>query len=494
MDAYICVYLGSLIAALVITPSVIWLAGQIGAVDRPGVRTIHDRPVPGIGGVVIFLSTLSWIIFALFLDNDIKDAFLTLRVPFVTVLSAAALVFGIGLVDDLRELSARTKFLVELLAALLVCLVGVRVSRIALTNEWTLSLGGWGYVLTILWIVGITNAVNLSDGVDGLAAGIGAISCGVIALLALCSGTLTAGVCMLALLGSLCGFLVFNFHPAKIFMGDCGSLFVGFMIAVSSVMCAARSEAWTDLAVPALTLVIPIFDTLFSILRRFLERRSPFAPDRGHFHHRLLERGWGQRRVAVLICLATAVAAGLGLLLTIGHDLVALAGYAIVLCLLVLRFRSVGAIRLRETLDRLQSRCRDSRRARQDHRTFEHLQLQFRQIHDPSEWWQAVCEAACQMECAWVSLRMTGANGGVEEESWRPPQPRPDPPALIINVPLRDATHGPAVNLELGMAKNGSLEVAARRVTLLARLLDENKTTAARSPARTESPEAKSCP
>lgn len=495
MNTYLYVYLGSFVLAILITPVIIWMGGRIGALDRPSIRTVHERPTPRVGGAAIFVSTMTVITSVIILNSGINGAFRTVQVQFIMLLGSATMVFVVGFADDLKGLSARTKFLLELIAAAVLCFGGLRISRITLAEGWTLPLGSWGYALTILWIVGITNAVNLSDGLDGLAAGICSIACGMIALFAFLSGSVIVGVFMLALLGSLCGFLVFNFHPAKVFMGDCGSLFLGFIIAAFSVMCTTKSSAPVGVALPALVLGIPIFDTLFSMLRRFLERRSVFAPDRSHFHHRLLEMGLSQRRVVAIIYLATAGAAGLGLLMMISSDIIAVAVFVTALCLIVLVFHSVGAIRLRATLGHLQNRYRDSRQARLDNRAFEHLQLQLRQIHDPGDWWPAVCEAARYVDCAWVSLKTIREDGRVEEELWRPPSTRPDTDmTVILNVPLRNATRGPIVNLELAVARNGSLEVAARRVTLFARILDENRTRIIhRSGHEADFPKAMSC-
>ena len=476
MTTYLYVYLGSFVLAILITPAVIWLAGRIGAVDRPGIRTVHERPIPRLGGVAIFVSTMTLIISVIFLNNGISDAFGAVQGQLIMLLSSATLIFVVGLADDLKRLSARTKLLLELLIATVLCFGGLRISRITLADGWTLPLGVWGYALTILWIVGITNAVNLSDGVDGLAAGICSIACGVIALFAFLSGSVIMAVFMLALLGSLCGFLVFNFHPAKVFMGDCGSLFLGFIIAASSVMCTTKSATLASLALPALALSVPIFDTLSSMLRRFLERRSIFAPDRSHFHHRLLEMGLSQRRAVVIIYLATAVAAGLGLLMMISSDIVALAVFATVLCLIVLLFRSVGAVRLRETLDHLQSRYRDSRQERQDKRTFGYLQLQLRQIHDPGQWWQALCQTASQMDFAWISLKTTYEDGRTEEELWRAPRVKPDMSRILtVAIPLDngDGHASESRRLTIAICAEGSVESAGRRATLFGRLIDE---------------------
>jgi len=311
MQTYLCVYMGAVFVALAITPAVIALARRVDAVDRPGVRTVHTTPIPRIGGVAIFVSAISLILPVLFLDNRIGDAFREAHFQVSVLLAAATLIFIVGFIDDLRGLPARVKLAVELVAATVLCAVGVRVSALEITDGYLLQLGQWGAPLTILWIVGITNVVNLSDGLDGLAAGVSAVACAVIAIFAIYSENLVMAVFMLALLGGLSGFLFYNFNPARIFMGDCGSLFVGFTIASASAMCLTKSSALVGLALPVLALGIPIFDAFFAILRRFLERRSLFAPDRSHFHHRLIDLGLKQRHAVLAIYFCTCVATGL---------------------------------------------------------------------------------------------------------------------------------------------------------------------------------------
>ena len=488
MHTYIWVYFGAAYLAVIVTPLVIWLARRIGAVDRPGVRSIHTQPTPRIGGVAIYLASIGAIVSLLFFDNTIGRTFRDVRPQVITLLLSASAVFAIGLIDDLRGLPARFKFLAELLGAGALCVAGVRISDIGFGGGWTLSLGWWlGGPLTLLWIVGITNAVNISDGLDGLAAGVAAIACGVIATFAVYGSTIHTGAAQnndimmalfaLALLGGLTGFLFFNFNPAKVFMGDCGSLFLGFTIAAASVMCVSKSMALVGLALPALALGIPIFDTLSSMLRRFLERRSLFAPDRSHFHHRLLEMGLNQRRAVMIVYLATAAAAGLGLFMMTGDDWSALLVFAAILGLIVLLFRVVGAVRLDDTLAHLQSKHQYDLAARHDKKAFESLQLQFRQVHDPDQWWPTVCEAAQRMDFAWVSLKTIRGDGRVEEELWRAPGAPPSLESLVtMDIPLRSAAPDRTVHLELALARNGSLEAAGRRATLFARLLDESVT------------------
>jgi len=324
--------------------------------------------------------------------------------------------------------------------------------------------------------VGVTNAVNLSDGLDGLAAGVSAIACGVIALFALYQGRVVMTILMLALLGSLCGFLVFNFNPARIFMGDCGSLFLGFTIAAASILYLTPSAVLVGLALPALALGIPIFDTLFSMLRRFLERRSLFAPDKSHIHHRLLALGLHQRHAVLTIYLTTLLATGLGLFMMISHDLSTLVIFGCVLVLLLLFFQVVGTVQLGEILARLQAKYADSRSRRSEQETFENLQLLFRQVQGFEPWWQAACEAAERMDFAGISLRTTFGNGRVEEATWCARRARPDLPRTVtMTIPLDYGDTEVSRRFEIAIRMNGSIEAANRRATLFGRLLDENQ-------------------
>ena len=473
MATYLYAYLGSAFLAVVLTPLVIRLACRMGAVDRPGPRAVHKRPIPRIGGLAIFLAAMVVIGAVLVLDRGMHEASRSVQNQLVTLLGAATFIFLIGLVDDLRGLPARFKFLAELVAAAALCCAGVCISSVAITDTIPLSLGGWGCALTVLWIVGVTNAVNLSDGLDGLAAGISALTCGTIAAFAIHRQDPVLSVLMLALAGSLSGFLFFNFNPARVFMGDCGSLFLGFTIAASSVMCVAKSAALVGLTLPALALGVPIFDTLFAMLRRFLEGRSLFAPDRGHFHHRLLDLGLHQRQVVLMIYLVTLLSAGLGLFMLVKADIGSLVIFGCVLLLIVLVFRAVGAIRLRETLLGLREKLACAQQERGEKRIFEQLQLYVRQVKGPEEWWQTVCRAAQELGLAWVSLRTTRADGGMETLIWRRPDASPLMTRLIVmSFPLNAGLHERPAEFEIAVLINGSLESANHRAGLFTRLVD----------------------
>jgi len=475
MKTFVCVYLGSTFLALVVTPLIIYVARCVHAFDVPGIRAVHTKPIPRIGGVAIFLSAMSLIVSVLFLDNRIGDAFRAVRWELGSLLCMATFIFLIGLLDDLRGLPAQVKLAAEVMAAGVLCYMGVEITNLHVTDNLVLNLGVLSCPLTVLWIVGITNAVNLSDGLDGLAAGVSAVACAVIAIFAVHSENPIMAVFMLALLGGLSGFLVFNFNPAKVFMGDCGSLFLGFTIASSSVICLTKSSALVGLALPVLALGIPIFDTFFSMLRRFVEGRSLFAPDRSHFHHRLIDLGLQQRHAVIAIYAATCMAAGLGLFMMVRQDAWSLVVFTCILSLLVLLFRVVGAVRFRETLAGLQAKHALACRQRREKRAFEHLQLCFRQAHSGREWWQAVCEAAQLLELAWVSLRTINPDGSIDTSVWRG-QGAPAKSSRIITVclPIADVLGDRVMEVEIAVFVNGSLRSANHRAGLFSRLIDEH--------------------
>jgi UDP-GlcNAc:undecaprenyl-phosphate GlcNAc-1-phosphate transferase len=477
MKTYICVYLGSAFFALVITPIVIWLARRLNVADVPSVRKMHTKAISHIGGTAIFTSMLGPVVCVLFLSNVIGNAFRDILPKLIVLLSAATFMFLVGLIDDIKSkgLRARIKFLAQIAAALVVCAAGIRIKSVTVVDWLTLDFSLFSWPLTILWIVGITNAVNLSDGLDGLAAGISAVACGVIAVFAVNSGQVVMAVLMLALLGSLTGFLFFNFNPAKIFMGDCGSMFLGFTIASSSVLCSTKSPVLVGLALPVLALGIPIFDTLFSMLRRFLERRSVFAPDRGHFHHRLVDMGIKQRHVVITIYIMTLLAAGLGMFMMVTRNTNSLVVFLCILLLLVLVFQVVGSVRLKETIAGLQRKYAINQQVQSEIRIFEDAELHFRLAKTFKQWWQAVSRTADRMGFLSVSLPVTNRDGSTSTLTWwQNSQGTASNDVLKVSVPVRDRRNGPSLNLRIEVCGKGSLESAGRKVALFTRLIEEH--------------------
>ena len=270
--------------AIFLVPVVSRLAKKYCLVDDPGPRKVHKIAIPRIGGIAFVISTLTFILAVFFLDNNIGRSFRQSYREFTTLLIGAGFIFIVGLIDDLRSLRGYTKLLCLILASTAICASGATLSSISF-GSWELETGWASWPMTILWIVMITVCISIIDGLDGLAAGVVAIVCCTIVCLALWSGQLAMAVLMLALLGSVTGFLFFNFYPAKIFMGDCGSMFLGFIIGAGSIVCQMKTSTLVGLAIPFLVLGAPIFDMGFVIVsRRILERRSMFAPDQSHLH------------------------------------------------------------------------------------------------------------------------------------------------------------------------------------------------------------------
>ena len=308
-----------------LTPLVKRLALRTGAVAIPGDRTVHDHPMPHLGGLAMLASFVVTVI----LLRGWPDR------QTLSIIVCGSLAAAIGVFDDLRDLSPRTKLLGQILVAALVAGLGVRIEFI--TNPLTggmLYLGSWSYVVSVLWVVAVMNVMNLADGLDGLAAGICTIAS--LAALYVAARTMGAGtvtILIAALAGSAAGFLPHNFNPAKIFMGDTGSMFLGFTLAAISVQGALKQTTTVALLVPIVALGLPITDTVLAIIRRVRAKRSIGGADRGHLHHRLLDLGLSQKKAVLLMWAVTAWLALSAILLSEVRQGM---GFVLVICLAAL--------------------------------------------------------------------------------------------------------------------------------------------------------------
>jgi UDP-GlcNAc:undecaprenyl-phosphate GlcNAc-1-phosphate transferase len=477
---YLGVFFGAGLVVQLTTPLVARVARAFNIIDQPAARKVHRAPVPRIGGVAIVLGTILATLPVLLMDNPVGQAFRRLNEgsnQVVALLGAALVVFLVGLLDDVRSIPAKLRLVVLVAASLVLCSSGARIESITLSGNVMIQLGWLSWPLTILWIVAITVAINFIDGLDGLAGGIAAIVCSVLAVLAFYGGHLVMGVLMLALLGSLVGFLFFNWNPAKIFMGDCGSMFLGFMIGGSSVVCQTKAQTLVGLALPALAMGVPLFDTLLTFIRRrVLNRRSIFASERGHIHHRLLDLGLGQRVSVLLMYLVTAVMAGIGVLLLFTRNNVGmLAVIGCGLAVLLLVFRVAGASRFRETIAALHRNSIIAHQVRVEREHFEDVQLQMLRATTFEEWWRTVCELASRMCFERVALIQQLPDGDTTNlYVWRRTQEELKPGELVtMAIPLiEDAMEGVS-GIELTISRQWSLECVGRRVTLFGRLIDE---------------------
>jgi UDP-GlcNAc:undecaprenyl-phosphate GlcNAc-1-phosphate transferase len=358
MKTYIFIYLLSLLLSLLLTPIVIVVAVKLALYDRTGSRKVHSGRIARVGGTAIFISMVLSVITAYFMSNSIGESFRNTGTKIFSMLLAGTFIFIVGLTDDIRPLKTWIKFLAQILAAVFVCAFGIRIQVIRVPELFDIHFGLLSWPFTIVWIVGVTNAVNFIDGLDGLAAGISAIACATIAALSLYFAQPVLCVMMLALAGSLTGFLFFNFNPARIFMGDCGSLFLGFIIASATVMSTAKSQALVGFALPLLALGIPIFDTLFIMVNRFGQKKAVFMPDTEHFHHRLLRLGLKQRQVAVLAYMITLLATGAGVFLMAARSVKSIIMFVSILVLIILIFHVIGAVSVKQIMRALRRKYR----------------------------------------------------------------------------------------------------------------------------------------
>ncbi|MEW6183222.1 MAG: MraY family glycosyltransferase [Bacillota bacterium] len=282
-------------------PLAMRLASRIGAMDEPDARKVHNRPMPRLGGMSVYLGLLCGFLVAALLDG--------LPRGYLGLLAGGTFIFGVGMLDDIMGLSPRMKLLGQIVAALIIISFGVNISFVThpFKEGLLLHLGFWGIPVTVLWIVAVTNAVNLIDGLDGLAAGvscIGAVTLGTVAVLA---GDPLGVLPAMVLAATLFAFLPYNFHPARIFLGDCGAMLIGFTLACGAVVGVAKTATAVTLVTPAIILGIPLFDTLFAILRRYKNGRRIFRADRGHLHHRLLAIGLSHRGAVLVVYGISAV-------------------------------------------------------------------------------------------------------------------------------------------------------------------------------------------
>ena len=292
-----------IVVAFATAPLSIKIAHKLGVIDMPkDARRVHNKPIPRFGGMAIFLGTTVAMMIPAGMNSSIKTAML-----------GGILMYLLGIADDIKDLKPIVKFAGQVIVASIVYAMGIRITFISnyfgapVTDAHAnvILSSGVAYLITVFWIVGITNAVNLMDGLDGLAAGSVAIMSLSLAYIAYIHGTrlgsMPVCIALVAVAGGCLGFLPYNFSPAKTFMGDGGALYLGYMIAVLSVISPLKRATVVGALVPMLTLAVPIFDTMLAMLRRILKHESIMTADKGHLHHHLMAAGFGQRRSVLIM-------------------------------------------------------------------------------------------------------------------------------------------------------------------------------------------------
>lgn len=325
----------------IITPTVGSIARFVGAMDEPNSRKIHEDPVPRLGGLAIFFGFIIPALLFLELTDQMKG-----------VLVGASIITLFGAVDDLRGTTPPVKFAGQFIAAGCLIFYGIRIDYFTLPYLGTIDIDpALAIPLTLLWVVTLINIVNFIDGMDGLAAGVCTIAASTFAVIAISLGRPGAGILAAILAGTTLGFLRHNFFPASIFMGDSGSMLLGFILAAVTVHGVLKSVAAVTLVIPLLILGVPIFDLSFAILRRIKNGRSIFQPDRGHLHHRLFNIGFSQRKAVLVLYAWCTLMSSLALSMRFapGFVTIILGGVAIAVSLYLVYLLDISQIRTRRS-------------------------------------------------------------------------------------------------------------------------------------------------
>lgn len=340
----------ALIASLVITPFTIKLAYKIGALDIPkDNRRMHKVPVPLIGGLAIYLAfVITVIAFIPLTRTPLSDE----HKQIIGLLLGGSFITISGFIDDIKPMKARTKLIFQIAAAVILVCFGVSIKFV--TNPFDRITGmsdiGWLSIpATIFWIVGVTNAFNLIDGLDGLAAGVASISCITLFIVSILNGRFMTAALTAALAGSTLGFIPYNFNPAKTFMGDTGAQFLGFILAAISIQGAIKSAAAIVITVPVLALGLPIYDTLTSMIRRYINKKPVMEGDKEHLHHKLLDMGLSQKQTVIVMYIISGV---LGLSAIFATELSTVQSFVVlisVLCIVIILSREIGMLKKKKS-------------------------------------------------------------------------------------------------------------------------------------------------
>ena len=343
------VVLALLVAALVsflMTPVVKTFAYKVGAIDVPkDARRMHKVPIPRLGGLAIFIGFLvSIVLFVNIRGNQQMQS----------ILLGSVIIVILGVVDDITPLPAKFKFVVQIVAAAIPAMNGVVIQAISNPNVFSDNLYwvlGWLSIpVTVIWIVAITNSVNLIDGLDGLANGVSAISATTVLIIALLGSESQVALVMAALVGACVGFMPYNLNPAKIFMGDTGATFLGYILATMSIQGLFKFYAVISFAVPFLILGLPIFDTTFAFIRRIAHGQSPMHADRSHIHHRLIDMGLNQKQAVATLYVISAILGLSAVVLTTGGEQKAMLFFAALCIVALVAARVVFPKEVREEL------------------------------------------------------------------------------------------------------------------------------------------------
>ncbi len=408
-------FISAALLALLATPLVRDAALRLGLVDHGlSSRKVHGRPVPRLGGIAIVLAFIAPLVALHFVSSDVGRMFWATPVRAGALLAGGLIIAALGVYDDLRGSGARTKFAVQFGVAAFMYWAGFRIEQLSQPFGPPIQLGHLALPVTMLWIAGVINAMNLIDGLDGLAGGVALIAVATPFTLAAVQHQPLMLLFTAALGGAVLGFLRYNFNPATIFMGDTGSMFLGFILAATSIATSQKSTAAVAIVVPILALGIPISDTLLAMGRRAFRGAPLFSADRGHIHHRLMDRGFSQRQAVLVIYVGAALFGAAALAVSFSN------GPATALVLLVVAILAFLALRALGFLDlnKAQAALVD-RRLNLDMRTaVRRAGERLRAVSTPQAVWEVVRESAPAFGASGVGLTLGRLAGRSDAGAW----------------------------------------------------------------------------
>jgi len=412
MTTLLFIFICSLGLSLVLTAGVREVCVRFGAVDMPDHRKVHKKPIPRTGGVAIFISFLLTLIAAGFLPTDISDLLVIDRKIFF-VFAGGFVCFGIGLLDDLIGAKPLVKLSFQVFGGALAFMGGIDITQFQI-GGFVISFRPFDLLVTVFWFVLFMNAVNLIDGLDGLAGGIVVFASVVMVVLSILKADFFTAVLFTALAGSVLGFLRYNFNPASIFMGDSGSYFLGYAIAAMSIMGSVKSQVAPAMMMPLLALGVPLFDTILSPVRRFIRGKKMFKPDNRHIHHRLKKMGFTTIKSVSILYGVTAFLCVAALVMVNIRDeraglfLVLLGAGTVIFIRKLGYFEYVGTDKLLGWLRDLT----DESGLSWDRRGFLNHQIEISRAGDVDEMWERLVEAADFLRLDFVEMRLSGPSSG----------------------------------------------------------------------------------
>lgn len=394
MRTYLVAFVLSLLAGLVLTRILRDLALRFELYDTGGGRKIHKRPIPRLGGVAVLLSMALPLLGLSFWDNDISREFLADQKLLMGILGGGGLLAAVGLWDDLKDARAIVKLAAQVVAAVIVFAVGIRIEGVSVPFLHTVPLGVFSLFATVFWMVLVTNAVNLIDGMDGLAGGVVVLAGGTLFVMSVIEDNALAALLLACIVGATMGFLAYNVNPASIFLGDTGSLVLGFLLALISVHSSQKSYTLFSIVAAMLALGLPIFDLSLAVVRRYLSGQPIFSADQHHVHHRLLRMGLSQSQSVVVLFGGAIVLEGLALVFIYADDALSALAIVAVVPLIIVTVRFLGYGQLIRSARRARALESVETAAAARTQAITGLRRTLRQARDLDEMWAAVGAAS----------------------------------------------------------------------------------------------------